>query len=91
MRRAVAVVLLAAACTPAPSPYLDRTVAQSARGQQSVWLTAHNRERAAFGSAPLVWDEPLAAQARGYASELARLGRLQHSPKSLRPGQGENL
>ncbi|MEP7316233.1 MAG: CAP domain-containing protein [Sphingomicrobium sp.] len=55
------------------------------------WLNAHNRERASLGFAPVAWDPQLAAQATAYASELARIGRLQHSPKARRPGQGENL
>ena len=54
-------------------------------------MSAHNRERAAYGSMPLVWDEGLAGQARAFARELAQLGRLQHSAKGLRPNQGENL
>ncbi len=54
-------------------------------------LAAHNRERARFGSPPLAWDPYLAAGAAPYADQLAREGRLRHSPRAVRPGQGENL
>lgn len=94
MRRMAALVLvLAGACGPMPprSPYPGQFIAQPAADPRAIWLEAHNRERRTFGSAPLVWDEGLAAEARGYAAVLASLGRLQHSPKAQRPGQGENL
>ena len=51
----------------------------------------HNRERAAVGTPPLSWDARLAAAAAAYGPELARRGRLAHSPPEARPGQGENL
>ena len=89
MRISVFILLLAAACTQNQAPIPQRAVAHA--DAPAVWLAAHNRERAAFGSPPLSWDPALAAQARSYARELARLGRLQHSSKALRPGQGENL
>ena len=54
-------------------------------------LNVHNRERRAFGAPPLGWDPAIAAQAAAYARDLAQLGRLQHSSKAFRPGQGENL
>ena len=54
-------------------------------------LAAHNMERARLGVAPLVWDPALAASAASYGPALARMGRLQHSPKAIRPGQRENL
>jgi hypothetical protein len=58
---------------------------------RTVWLADHNRQRAAFGSAPLVWDEDLARQAYVRAQQLALQGRLEHTPRAQRPGQGENL
>ena len=92
MRRALAAGLLAAAgCTPLATPTSEHYAVERPGDPRAIWLSAHNRERSAFGSAPLAWDETLAAQARGYAGELARLGRLQHSPRSQRRGQGENL
>jgi hypothetical protein len=54
-------------------------------------LDAHNRERAAVGAPPLQWDPGLASAAAAYGPELARLGRLVHSPRDNRPGQRENL
>lgn len=62
--------------------------AQSWEGQA---LAMHNRERAAFGVAPLAWDLGLARAADIYAAELAVTGRWGHSPRATRPGQGENL
>ena len=54
-------------------------------------LAAHNAERARMGVAPLRWDPALAAAAASYGPTLERLGRLQHSPRTSRPGQRENL
>lgn len=55
-------------------------------------LSVHNRARAAFGSAPLQYDERLAADAMIYAKALARTGRFAHDPQlGRRPKQGENL
>ena len=54
-------------------------------------LELHNRERAAVGAPPMVWDEALAVSAASYGPTLASLGRLQHSPRDTRPGQRENL
>lgn len=56
-------------------------------------LAGHNRERASLGIPPLAWNELLARDARLYAEELTRLGRLEHSaddPNEVEP-QGENL
>lgn len=58
---------------------------------QAIWLEAHNHARAEFGSEPLVWSRSLEEQARDYAEHLARKERLQHSDRSEREGQGENL
>ena len=54
-------------------------------------LAAHNVERARLRLPPLQWDRELAASAASYGRVLARLGRLQHSPKTSRPGQAESL
>lgn len=51
----------------------------------------HNRVRSGIGVAPINWDPSLAAGADRWAVELARTGRFEHSPRSLRPGAGENL
>jgi len=65
--------------------------AQDLRDFDARMLALHNRERAAVGVPALAWDAQLAAAAAGYGPELARLGRLAHSPREARPGQGENL
>jgi hypothetical protein len=54
-------------------------------------LAAHNSERARVRVAPLQWDPQLAASAAAYGPMLASIGRLQHSPRAMRPGQRENL
>ena len=54
-------------------------------------LDMHNRERAAVGAPPLLWDPFLAESAASYGPTLARIGRLAHSPRDSRPGQRENL
>lgn len=54
-------------------------------------LYSHNMERVRVRSAPLRWDPGLAAAAASYGPQLARLGRLEHSPRGSRPGQRENL
>lgn len=62
---------------------LDRASAQM--------LAVHNAERAAVGVAPLQWDPALQASATAYAGELARTGRLVHSPRAGRGAERENL
>jgi hypothetical protein len=54
-------------------------------------LAVHNRERAATGARPLVWDSKLASAAASYGPALIARGRLAHSDAASRPGQGENL
>ncbi len=54
-------------------------------------LAAHNAERIAAGSPPLLWDPVLAAGAAGWANYLAAHGQLIHSDRKARPGVGENL
>src|SRR5918993_2018697 len=54
-------------------------------------LDSHNLERARVRVAPLQWDPQLAASAAAYGPMLASNGRLQHSPRAMRPGQRENL
>ena len=92
--------LLAAAATSAAlpgSPGAAQTLGYAmprgtATGQlASRLLAAQNRERAAVGHAPLLWDPALAASAATYGPTLARLRRLVHSPRGTRPGQRENL
>ena len=54
-------------------------------------LAIHNLERSRVNAPPLQWDPQLAASAASYGPVLARLGRLEHSPRASRPGQRENL
>jgi hypothetical protein len=89
--RALALALLAGACTTTADPPTPAAAPSGARNVPAALLQAHNRERAAAGAAPLVWSPALAAAAARYASQLATTGRLQHSPRQARPGQGENL
>lgn len=60
----------------------------SARPLENRLLAAHNRERAAMGVPPLVWDGKLEANARAWATELARTGRFEHARQD---DQGENI
>lgn len=97
---ALGMILIASACAARP-PWADgamvRTVRpadaapQDLRNFAARLLALHNRERAAFGVAPLSWDDGLAAAAARYGPQLASLGRLQHSSPQSRAGQGENL
>ena len=63
----------------------------SAAELKDAVLAAHNSERSAVGTAPLVWSDALAAHAAVWAAHLAQLGRLEHSAAADRPGEGENL
>lgn len=54
-------------------------------------LAAHNAERAAVGVAPVTWSRAMAAHAADWAKHLIKVGALQHSRPSERPGEGENL
>ena len=45
---------------------------------KSMVLAAHNRERAAVGVPPLVWNDTLAADAKTYAEHLATTGKSDH-------------
>lgn len=78
---------LPGACAPTPS----RSPAAEGANASAILLQAHNRERAAVRVRPLAWDPGLAAGAAGYARQLALNGRLRHSLRAVRAGQGENL
>jgi hypothetical protein len=68
--------------------------ASLSRGNYAVparLLAMHNLERSRVNSPPLAWDPQLAAAAASYGPTLARMGRLEHSPRNSRPGQRENL
>ncbi len=89
------VAALSLANCAAPLPYGPARVpfapAVSPQNSAARLLAVHNRERAAVGAPPLVWDSAMAESARIYALELTRIGRLRHSDRRARPGQGENL
>jgi hypothetical protein len=59
---------------------------------RATMISAHNDARRQYGVGPLVWDEALAREARGYAEVLARTNRFEHDAQRGRnPRQGENL
>jgi hypothetical protein len=61
-------------------------------GLEQRVLSAHNRERSAVGSPPLVWDKLLERDAAKWAGYLADAGQFEHelTDQDLRD-QGENL
>jgi Cysteine-rich secretory protein family len=87
--RIVGSAIVVAVLSAAPA---QAAIASDVSGMTAVrLLAAHNRERVRLGIAPLRWDPALAAAAASYGPALARLGRLQHSPRAGREGQRENL
>lgn len=55
-------------------------------------LAGHNRERSLHRVPALQWDAQLAEGAQGWAEQLARTGRFEHSPnKPGQPLEGENI
>lgn len=97
---ALTAFLLLAACSDRP-PWADGQLVRETRPKGAApqnlsdlaprLVVLHNRERAATGAALLSWDRNLAAGAAAYGPQLASRGRLAHSPRESRPGQGENL
>lgn len=83
---AVGALLGCSAAAYGASAYVPERSGVSAR-----LLAMHNFERARIQAQPLQWDPQLAAAAASYGPYLERLGRLQHSPRAMRPGQRENL
>lgn len=82
--------ILAAALLALSPVLIGGTAARS--DFNSRLLAAHNAERAAIGVPPLTWNSELAANAQGWANELAATGRFQHSPdKPGEAAEGENL
>jgi hypothetical protein len=91
-RNVVAFVLASVAMALAALPALaqdDAAVALPDYAQPM--LDVHNAERARVGAPPLVWNPVLQEHATAYAQELARLGRLVHSPREGRGIERENL
>lgn len=54
-------------------------------------LAAQNRERAAWGVAPMAWNPALARSAQAWADRLATTGAFAHAPVDTRHPEGENL
>jgi hypothetical protein len=69
------------------SKFNDPTFQQSADYVKGM-LAAHNRERAAVGAPPLVWNDKLAADAKAWAEHLSPAGELVHDYGHV---QGENI
>lgn len=69
------------------------TVTPDAADKQALQaiFTLHNLARAELGVAPLSWNDRLAAEAQGWADQLASTGNLQHASGGKASGQGENL
>jgi hypothetical protein len=89
----VAALLLALASGASAAPPARAMFHDASYGNtlEARLLATHNRERAAFGAAPLQWDPNLAIAAASYGPALSAIGRLQHSNRANRPGQAENL
>jgi uncharacterized protein YkwD len=65
--------------------------AQSLSEDQQQLLASHNKERAKFGAAPLIWSDQLARDSESWAAELAKRGVMQHASADVRKKAGENL
>lgn len=78
------------AALAAATPLLVGATSLSGNFEQRV-LAAQNRERAALGLPPMVWDAALAVSASQWAGTLARSGRFEHAPFNPADPQGENL
>ena len=99
MRHLLIALALLAGCSAAAPP--QRVVEERSftgvapRGEallRQVKIDAQNPARAAAGVSALAWNPARAAEAAGYARELARTGRFEHAKQpqgALR--QGENL
>jgi hypothetical protein len=84
-------LMFVASCGPGPGHLQPGADSRRFTDMATMLVQVHNRERAALGVAPLSWDPVLAGHAAAYARQLAPLGDLRHSPRTARPGQGENL
>ncbi len=87
MRPALVMAMLSVALCAAPA------LSKMTPVEQEAVLAAHNRERAAVGVAPVVWNSRLADDAERWAAHLARIHGLVHYGSAGEPynGEGENL
>ncbi len=92
MIRRVSLAMLTLLCTCAvASGAVASSYNRAPRDASARLLAIHNAERARVHAPALQWDPRLAASAAAYGPVLARMGRLEHSPRASRPGQRENL
>jgi hypothetical protein len=90
--RHLGLALVALSCSGAvPTSAMATSYSRSPVEAPARLLAIHNVERAKVNAPPLQWDPQLAAAAASYGPVLARMGRLEHSPRASRPGQRENL
>ena len=86
----LAMLMLLCACSAAGTG-LASSYDRGSPDMAARLLAIHNAERARVNAPPLQWDARLASSAAAYGPVLARIGRLEHSPRASRPGQRENL
>jgi hypothetical protein len=97
LRKLLCAGLLAGCQSEAPPRTVEeRPSSENApRGERlmrQTMITMHNAARASVRVGPLAWSDDLARDAAGYARELARTRRFEHSPQPRgTPNQGENL
>ena len=92
MIRNYGLALLTALCAfTAASGAMAVSYSRTPMDSSARLLASHNLERSRVNAPPLQWDPQLAAAAASYGPVLARMGRLEHSPRASRPGQRENL
>ncbi len=93
-------LLMLAACSPqqeTPERIVEvrpfaANAARGAERMRAAMMTLHNAARASARVPELIWDDALAKDAEGYARELARQARFEHSKQPRgNPPQGENL
>ncbi len=66
--------------------------ARRAMPPSTVFLAAHNAERARIGTPPLVWNARLESEALRWAQHLAKTDSFEHAPQKRGKGaSGENL
>lgn len=69
----------------------DSILARALGNDENEALRLHNQARASKSLPSLTWDDNLANNARAWAQELVRRGKMEHSSGDQRPNQGENL